>query len=136
MPNFAIPGLMDLSTPGSDAIQPWVPLANHDVNNTLWQGIPAVGPITINGSPIPVEAAAAVMKFSAGADGKVLAAFKCTTDPEDGDGAVTLVDAAAWTFSVPAQALGLPVGLWYWWFVVTDANGNTTPAYRGTLVVQ
>ena len=132
---FSIPGLMDLQTPASDRLPTITKLAAHSVVDTLWVGIPTIGPITENGDPMGSPAASARMEFSRSADGSC-PQYTLSTTPAIGVGTIIIEGAPTnWLFSVPAQTLPLPVGVWYWTFRVADTNTAVRLIYRGTIIV-
>lgn len=132
---FSIPGLMDMQTPASDSLPVALKLANHSASDSRWAGIASIGPVTEAGEPMDNAASYARIEFAPTSDGKY-PLFCLATAPEAGEGSIIIEGAASnWLFTVPAQPLPLPPGLWYWTLSVTDDEDIRRLIYRGTLLV-
>lgn len=101
------------------------------VRGDTWLGIPSLGPITIDGQPPSAAVASARMYFRRSVL-DISPAYELRSSPGSGEGAVSIDDAAAWVFSVPAQPLPLAPGKWKWDMEFTDANGFVYTFYAGT----
>lgn len=130
--NFAIPGLMEMQSPVSDALPPFVSLPPHSASTTNWDGIESIGPVTNDGSSMAFAAASVVMEF---------ARVHLTDDvtPEhtitSEGGGIVINDAAAWLFEVPPQPLPLTFGLWEWTIKITDTSGAVLRLYDGSIYI-
>ncbi len=133
MTEFAIPGMMPVSSPLYDTLPPRPVLSPYRLGNSLWGGISSIGPITRNGAPFPHPAVRVLLEFSSAAHGRRIQ-WVLDSD-EGGDGSVTIVNAGTWAFQVPPQPLPLRQGNWDWSFKVVDSTGETHNPYTGTISV-
>jgi len=129
LPNYAIPGLMPVTSPLSEGAPLHVNLPVYYKANELWDGIESIGPTTRDS-----DAATVKMEFALDSSFESM----CLTLASDGSetGTVTITDAETWLFAVPAQELPLDVGLWFWRIHVTGDDAVTWRAHQGTLVIQ
>lgn len=104
------------------------------VHGDTWQGITSIGPITVNGSP-PDNACAKVLMGFGKAETWPACAYVLASSPDAEQGTITIEDAAAWLFSIPAQDLPLDPGDWKWDIRFTDSEGNISTYYAGVLTV-
>ncbi len=136
-PIFSVPGLMEIQSPISDSIPPITRLPGYSRANSQWGGIDVVGPYREEGSEDPPAESAvrALMILSINSD---LSCPSYVLDSEEDEihGDITITDADDWSFSVPAQALPLRAGLWYWSFRVVDSAGATREIDAGRLMVR
>lgn len=135
MTDFAIPGLMPVTTPIYDETPPVFRLERHRALDSKWAGVERLGPVTFfNPGEAPVvpsvSAASAILEFRPrlheGCTAKTL---------KSEDDKIVINDAELWDFTVPPQELDLMPGIWDWKFIVTDTDGETYLAYTGTLLV-
>ena len=99
------------------------------VEGDQWGGIPSFA-ITVNGVPPSSDCASAKMQFKVNEFGEV------SQELTSGAAEITISDANAWTFAIPAQTLDLNAGSYYWAFQTTAANGAVQTYLRGTMTVQ
>ena len=123
---------MDIQSPVSGSLRPVSSLAPHYLSGGPWQGIESIGPVTVNGSPMPSSAVSVTMEFSRTADFCEDSILKTLTSD---DGEIIIQDAALWLFEVPDQPLVIAPGMWYWMVRVTAADGSVTVIYVGSLIV-
>lgn len=96
-----------------------------------WSGIPLVT-ITVNGAPPASALASARMRFKS-LDEPSAAVVELSSAA----GKITIISAANWQLSVPAQAVpALTAGRWSWNMETTAANGTVKTYLRGELNVQ
>lgn len=98
-----------------------------------WPGIPAIGPVIINGSQPAQQLVRVRMQFRKGSAVYTLDSDHSTTP----DAPVTITNATTWAASIPAVQAFLPTaGLWTWDMEFYQA-GDTAPLtlYRGTITV-
>lgn len=126
--NFALPGLMPLDSPVADVTPPYVTLTPFRAEDSKWDGIEAIGPVTINGIAPEETALAAELVLRHELPG--ICPITLTTE----NGGVVIADAVSWYFYVPAQALHVIPGPWRWKFRVTTDSGTKT-YYEGVLPV-
>lgn len=129
---FAIPGLMEMQSPVSDALDKPEVLEPHDRNNTNWIGIASIGPMTINDESPPYPAAIVTMEFWQPYSNERLL---FSSEP-DGDGIIVIEDANTWEFAIPAQPLDPTPGLWNWEIKVTNSQDNVTPLSHGQIIIK
>jgi len=129
---FAIPGLMEMQSPVSDALDKPDVLEPHDRNNTNWIGIASIGPMTINGERPPYAASVVTMEFwQPYSNERVL----FSSEP-GGQGIIFIEDGDTWEFAIPEQPLNPTPGLWTWEIKVTNSQDNVTPLSRGQIIVK
>jgi len=129
---FAIPGLMEMQSPVSDALEEVVMLEPHDRNNTNWIGIASIGPITINDESPPYQATIVTMEFWQPYSNERLL---FSSEP-DCDGIIVIEDGDTWEFAIPEQPLDPTPGLWNWEIKVTNSQDNVTPLSRGQIIIK
>jgi hypothetical protein len=129
---FSIPGLMEMQSPVSDALEEVVMLAPHDRNNTNWIGIASIGPTTINDEQPPYPAEVITMEFWQPYSNESLL---FSSDP-GGDGIIIIEDDVTWEFSIPSQPLDPTPGLWNWEVKVKNSQDNVTPLSRGQIIIK
>lgn len=125
---FAIPGVMELQTPESDALPKTSKLTPHTYGTT-WKGIEAIGPITVNNAAPGVLAKAEIHFLHSLSDTEAALVLSSTT------GAVTF-DANSWLIAVPDQALDLRPGVWWWRLLTTSTADVVRAFYQGSLLVR
>ncbi len=103
--------------PGTNAI---VDASLTFVQGKSWNGIPYY-PITWNDAP-PVDAVASASMVFTKAVYDAAQSITLTSPLSSGIG-INILDAAGWTFQVPAQNLPLSAGAWVWTFNTVDVNG-------------
>lgn len=97
-----------------------------------WEGL-TIGPVLFNGAQ-PGSALASCRLYFRSLKGKILI-HKLKTTPGDGEGQITINNAVTWSITVPAQALPMPEGQFYWDFETTDAAGFIRTLYCGVLTI-
>jgi len=129
--NEAIPGLMDMSSPLSDALPRLVYASRHCGADTDWMGVPGIGPIYTDPDSLPEPAESCNLEFSRSRDFEDIELVLKSADEQ-----VDITDAADWTFNVPPQPLPLTrEGLWYWRAVVSAAGKQAVVTY-GSVWIQ
>lgn len=125
--NFAIPGLLEMAAPVSDAMEPVTVLPVH-VQGDHW-GAGQIGPCTIGGVTPATPAVSAEIRFYH---------FSDTTRTPSLIADAVVMDSAQWVFAVPeiaAEAFDLVPGLWTW--ILWETSGETPVAAAvGQLAVQ
>lgn len=114
-----------------------MPIANVDlqdhVHGDTWPGISSIV-ITVNGVT-PATACSRVTMGFGKAETWPAYAYALSSDPDDDEGAITIVSGAGWSFAVPAQLLPLEPGEWKWDMRFTDAGGVVSTYLGGVLTV-
>ncbi len=126
---------MEITRPRLDQQRPKLRVPTKRIGDTLWQGIPSVGPITPGGVQPAYALAQVRMIFGLGRPTTDSAVFVCSSTPGPGEGSVNIANAATWLFSVPPQPLPLGLGDYPWEIHTTDTAGNTTVYYTGSQLV-
>lgn len=126
---FAIPGLMEMQTPESDALPQTLKLTPH-VYGTTWKGIETIGPIRVNNSPPGVLAKAEIHFMHSLSDVEPQVVLSSTA------GKVTIVSASNWLIEVPDQILDLRPGVWWWRLVTTNTANVVRAFYQGSLLIR
>jgi hypothetical protein len=142
--DFAIPGLMPLGSPIDDVTPPYHVLEPHDLFNSLWAGIPELGPyLTSEGVAPAYPAVSARMVFTASSrrPSNVPRKYRdwvwvLGTDLETSDGEVQIMLPAEWVFRVPEQPLPLWHGNWDWVFIVEDSRGESWRTHSGRILIR
>lgn len=129
---FAIPGLMEMQSPISDMLPLYFALESHSAANSLWRGIPTVGPITLgDAGPLPT-ATVAVLRFYRESPFYDREPALELTSPT----AVVIGDATdAWVFDIPPQPLPLAVGKWLFDLSVGYNVSDTVIVMRGHILI-
>lgn len=135
VPNFALPGLMNITRPLLDAQRRMTPLAPHRVQDTNWVGIPSVGPISPGGAAPtnPLAEVRMIIGLSMPIGDNTV--YILSSSPAAGQGTVTIDNDVTRMFHVPPQPLPLGVFVYFWELHTIDTEGNTTVYYAGTLPV-
>jgi hypothetical protein len=131
-PNFALPGLMEIDRPFLDSKRVLLNLAHKPLQDTLWPGIPSVGPVTPGGVQPTDPLAKVEMWFGTH--------FPVEDPPllvlsSDDAGQLVITNPTTWTFSIPQQPLALPYGHYYWCIVTIDSSGNRSVFYAGEIII-
>ena len=113
------------------------------VSGDTWQGISAIGPVLCgpNGTdPMPYAAASCRLWFTREGSKTVSLRLASATasDYAEADGPINIMDAAAWSFSVPKvtpEVWAPAPGNYSGHFEVTDINGDTLTIYDIVLTV-
>ena len=97
-----------------------------------WPGIPALS-LLIDAAPPSVAVTGSRMIFfkAGGVPGNSPATGTTLASPA----AITITDAAGWTFAVPPVILPLAAGDWILHFKTTDAAGAVKTWFAGTLTI-
>lgn len=108
------------------------------VEGETWEGITLIGPVTINGQPPAHPLSLAVLSFRR-AYSDIQPKYVLSTAPAEGQGSITIVDAATWRITVPRQALPLRAGMrlprrWFWHLDLVD-NQATKKTYVGGAIL-
>ncbi len=137
MPNFALPGLMEISRPVLDAQRTYLELLAHRIQDSKWAGIPSVGPVRPGGAQPAWPLARVEMVFGLQLPVEDASVFIISSAPTAGQGTLTIDDATTWSFSVPEQALPevMDLGLYWWEIRTTDTQGTVTVFYVGKLLI-
>ena len=135
-PNFAIPGLMPVTTPKYEnalSLSPETVFFEPCVEGDDWEGVPTVGPVTFNGQQPSAALSSARLVFYE----------SIITYPElvltSGAGNIVIEDAVTWEMSipiVPAESFTLKAGTYKWVIETTDADGVVRSLYKGILEVR
>lgn len=111
-----------------------LPVLYHTHGDT-WDGIPQIGPLTVNNVAPDSPLASARMDFR-GASTDITPAYSLVTGtPLPGQGQITLRDAGLWILVIPVQSLPLGVGLYHFDLETIAADGSIFTPFQGTLQV-
>ncbi|MBK1884109.1 hypothetical protein JIN85_16940 [Luteolibacter pohnpeiensis] len=101
------------------------------VRGDQWRGIDQIGPLTFAGVAPKSPCVAASMQFRRTAGNRNLGHSIAS-----GSG-IEIVDADAWVFRIPPQALPLDEGVWCYQFqtVAADADGLPKTYLEGTIEI-
>ena len=135
-PNYAVPGLMPVTSPKADTsileVKPELLLETH-VHGDDWPGVVSIGPITVNGAVPANPVAWATMTFRR----RVGCTPALILSSENGE--IVLDDAVGWVMSIPAVQASdfvLNVGIWEWDIKAIEAtSGELYRLYSGWLQV-
>lgn len=133
---------MPLGAPIHADTPPYKVLEPHDILDSLWAGIPELGPVLVEGLQPPYPAASAIMVFTAHSRWHHHCQqyrnwqYVLSTNPEEDQGEVRIMLPNEWVFSVPEQPLPLRPGKWEWSFVVTDTRGEYLRTHHGSIVIR
>ena len=134
-PNFALPGLMEITRPALDDQRQLIRLPTKRSQDSHWAGIPSVGPVMPGGVTPTFPLVLVLMKigrqFPVGDD----PVFVFSSAPSAGEGIVTIDNPTTWLFHLPLQPLSLPIGNYSWELHTTDASGVVTVYYTGNLLI-
>jgi hypothetical protein len=134
-PNYAIPGLMPVTSPLAELLPLLIRLETYYKANSPWPGIESIGPVLVNDEVPASPAALVVMEFAEDTDFQNI----CYTLASDAsaDGTVTIDgDGSTWLFEVPDQDLPLHIGMWHWRLLITAVDESVLKIYGGTLLIQ
>lgn len=134
-PNYAVPGLMPVTSPKQEAAMPLLPIViflEPHVMGDDWAGIPTIGPVLFNDAPPSTTLAVARIIFFR----NNLSEHELIIDTSSPY--FTIVDDATWEMTigvVPGVEFTLTEGQWEWIIDVEDADGIKQTLYRGTIEV-
>ena len=116
---------------------PYVLNLDEYYKGDAWEGM-SIGPITMDDGDGPVPPTYSCdscrMHFR---DGKTLElGYALSSDPEEGEGTITIVDDGTYEFNIPRQVLGLTAGTWEYDFETIDTQGMPTTWFRGKIKVR
>lgn len=112
------------------------PVALEDkVRGDTWPGIPQCGPISVDGAAPSSALSSVAMTFRRIPSDVAPAYTLVSGTPGVGQGQLTILDAARWTFMAPQQGLPLPMGRWHFDVQYTDAAGHILTLMIGTIRV-
>ncbi len=133
MVDFAVPGLMPITSPKYDVAPRFYELEPHCASDTNWIGMASIGPVTINDEAPVFPAARALMIFTPQINPeRVCVIF----DSEEGaDGIIEIADPETWFFEVIEQPLPVWPGMWRWEFKVIDSQDVAIKLYEGQILV-
>ncbi len=104
-----------------------VTLSSYSYGDT-WNGIAQIT-VAVGGSPPAANLASVEMEFRPRSVPSKQA--KLLTSPDD----ITIVSAANWEISIPAQDLELNAGKYDWYLTTVDADGVRKTYIKGTIEV-
>lgn len=61
--------------------------------------------------------------------------FALSSDPGEGEGTITIIDDADYTFEIPRQLLVIDAGTWEYDFETTDSDDLPTTWFKGKIKV-
>lgn len=132
VPNFALPGLMAIDRPLLDSKRILINLAHKPLQDTLWAGLPSVGPVTPGGAQPANPLARVEMVFGRQFPIEETPKLVISSDVAE---QVLINDPTTWVFSMPEQPLDLPYGHYYWQIVTIDSEGNRSVHYAGEIMI-
>lgn len=112
-----------------------LPETTHYRGDRWIDGHRIFGPVLIDGAPPAQPCLYCRMQFR---DRAGTLGHELNSAPAAGEGTITIVDAAAYTFSLPNQALPLAEGSWLWDFETYTTADHTDPPWtiwRGSMRV-
>jgi hypothetical protein len=134
-PNFAIPGLMHIDRPRLDRQRAILRLPTKRIGDTIWNGIPSVGPVRPGGTQPAYALAKVRLIFGISSPAPESSVFICSSQPQAGEGTVAIANSTTWTFSIPPQPLPLDLGDYVWEIHTTDTAGRNTVYYAGRQLI-
>ena len=100
-----------------------------------WEGM-TIGPIVedVNGVPTPpaLECVSCRMHFR---DKDGVLGYALSSNPGQGQGTITIVNATTYVFAIPRQLLALEAGTWELDFETTDSSSMPTTWFQGSIKV-
>jgi len=108
----------------------YVKLDPHKRGDT-WEGL-TFGPLTINDERPISPIVSCRIDFR---DSEDRLGYRLSSEPDEGQGTMDIIDAENWEIDVPQQYLLLSVGKWDWEFEAVDLAGHTFTFYHGDIKI-